>query len=163
MLSKNVQDFHAVFSIFIFRYQIVYLMFYAHADNITFLVLTGNVVALKATLETRIEEPFFCCFRGAHKSVVKIWIRMRALDGTEEDHYDEFIVPNQAFGSKVIRNIYSQFESYEHEVSKKEDIEHELQELLHTTEYSHDASHLHEIIPENVDDAHIDIEKLKDE
>jgi hypothetical protein len=90
-------------------------MLCASAENIMFLVFTGQILDFKASLESNIQQScwldlFSCCrtSRASRTWYVRIWARIRSLDKSVLNHYEEIEVSSQEFGSKVIKNFYKQ-------------------------------------------------------
>jgi len=87
-------------------------MLIAQAEDVTFLVLTGDVIALKATLESRLHTTLLAelgCGRPTRRWYIRLWVHLRAFNGEEHEHIEEFQVSSQEYGSKVLKNIYKQF------------------------------------------------------
>jgi hypothetical protein len=117
-------------------------MFCASAENIMFLVFTGEILDFKASLESKPVASFWsdCCCRRSNVQrqwYVRIWARIRSLDKSILNHYEEIEVFSQEFGSKVIKNFYNQIGSLRYDDSEEPTGPNKVGEALHL-EYSDD-------------------------
>lgn len=97
-------------------------MFVLGIQNTTFLILSGTILALKATLENR--STGWC--RRKKQCYVRVWARVLGLDNTYQEHFEEFAVASETVGSEILKSIHDQFAKTENKiynVSDYDDIE----------------------------------------